>query len=144
MHAIIITLPPPPLQVTSSADGTRFLTGSYNLTFQVFDINANTETIVPLSKTGIDVHATSVRPLARHGSSASSSMMSDVAATSPTTSSGGLTQAAQSALVDTTPGYFDRKVLYFSYSPAEDVVAIAGRNNLFIYNAAPVQNEEKA
>ena len=34
-----------------------------------------------------------------------------------------------------TPGYFDRKVLNFSYSPAEDVVAIAGRNNLFIYNA---------
>ena len=33
------------------------------------------------------------------------------------------------------PGYFERKVLHFSYAPEADVVAVAGRNNLFIYGA---------
>lgn len=92
------------------------MTGSYDLSFQVFDSSADTETVVPLSKTGVNVRPNTVRPL----TSANNQMAID---------------SHGAAAEDFAGGYFDRKVLNFSYSSSEDVVAIAGMNNLFIYSA---------
>jgi len=106
-------------EIAASADGRGLITGTYNDTVKLFDTVHGEETHVSLARmTPSDpaVHK-SLDP-------------SDADAMSAAASS------APSATLD-----FARKVLHYAWHPQSDTVAIAGLNNLHIYNAVRLDGD---
>lgn len=100
-------------EVASSGDSLQILTGSYNNGFKIFDTRNRTDTCVELSK--VRALPPVVRPLPDPRDHSSMMM----------------------AAASHDPGALDfvHKVLHYSWHPETDTVAIAGLNNLYIYNA---------
>ena len=122
LHVSALTKPLPPLRVRHPPP----LTGSYGLSLKVFDTYLGTETHISLSKTISEDTVPLVRPLVSRGGGAQTSPEGGAAATAAS--------RAQNAAIDTlAPSDFDRKLFFSSYAANEDVIAIAGQNNLFVF-----------
>jgi len=94
-------------EVCASPHSSHFVTGSYSNGLHVFDTTRKTDTQIRLDQHR--ARTPSVTPIARVGS------------------------APAAGAHDTID--YARKVLHYSWHPEEDTLAIAGVNNLFIYNA---------
>lgn len=93
-------------EIALNGSGTEILTGSYHNAFSIYDKEGRTEVTMELSK---------VRPRPAAPRSFGSRV------------------AARDFDVDALD--FSRKVLHFAWHPREPIIAIAGLNNLYIYNA---------
>ena len=92
----------------------------------MFDTYLGTETHISLSKTISEDTVPLVRPLMSRGGGAQTSPEGGAAATAAS--------RAQNAAIDTlAPSDFDRKLFFSSYAANEDVIAIAGQNNLVVF-----------
>ena len=105
-------------RVSSSRDGRQVLTGSYNNCCKFYDTIAGTETTVELSK---------ARPKSSVVRNVNCSPGQDLS-TIATGEEDGMSDS-DSLAID-----YSRKVLHCSWHPHEDIVAVAGLNDLFIYS----------
>lgn len=105
-------------QVACSGDARSLMTGSYNNCFKLYDMADNTEVTIELSK------ARPKPPVVRGIEG------TDAAATNAANGGPPFAPAVNSAEID-----FAKKVLHYSWHATEDIVAIAGLNNLYIYHA---------
>jgi serine/threonine-protein phosphatase 2A regulatory subunit B len=168
-------------EVSASADGTRVMTGSYNNSFKVYDVQHGSETSVELNKArpkptvvrriaatavGLGTVARSVTAMEAERTLASYSLAPLARTTSDDVDM--LGGAGGGGAVANAPGGVDqpqpplplgwsvepeydgppggggggaeeeldatRKVLHFCYHPHDDIVAVAGINNLYIYH----------
>lgn len=115
-------------ECAASGDAQALLTGSYNNCFKLYDLARNNETTIELSK--LRPKAPMVRPLGggtRLGATggpaggANGDIIMGGAGLSPTNEP------------DVDDIDFTKKVLHFSWHPTDNVVAVAGLNNLYIY-----------
>ncbi|KAA0150344.1 hypothetical protein FNF27_04818 [Cafeteria roenbergensis] len=106
-------------EIAVSADGRHLLTGTYNDTVKIFDTVHGQETHVSLAT------MQQARPAVRRSLDPSDrDAMAAAAAAGP------------DAQLD-----FARKVLHYAWHPESDTVAIAGLNNLHIYNASRLHDD---
>ena len=122
-------------------DGASFVTGSYSNCVKVYDTTLGSETTLELAKgrprvpeirpmvggVGVPAHAPHASP---------SAMLTDDAG-----GGGGAAMPAAPAYDALPPIYAEdidisKKALHFSWHPSEDIIAIAGLNNLYIYYSA--------
>ncbi len=106
-------------EVCASADGQQILTGSYAGSFKIYDTARNTETSIELSK---------LRP------------RPPIIRRIPPASGAPLQQQQQQqpdGPPHPDPDTLDyaKKVLHYSWHPTDNVVAIVGINNLYLYRA---------
>ena len=105
-------------QVACSGDARSLMTGSYNNCFKLYDTADNTEVTIELSK------ARPKQPVVRGIEG------SDAAALNAGSGGPPFAPPVVASEVD-----FTKKVLHYSWHATEDIVAIAGLNNLYIYHA---------
>jgi serine/threonine-protein phosphatase 2A regulatory subunit B len=116
-------------EVSPACKGSSFITGTYNNSFKIYDTELSTESTVELTKTR--PKAPIVKPIPVASSSDASQpgnqmMMDDL----------------DSRAYNNGPIDFVHKVLHYSWHPTEDVVAVSGINNLYIWNAPPSSNSK--
>jgi serine/threonine-protein phosphatase 2A regulatory subunit B len=107
-------------RVSSSRDGRQVLTGSYNNCCKFYDTVASTETTVELSK---------ARPKSSSVRKVNCSPGQDLSSFATSEDDSGVMSDIDSSAID-----YSRKVLHCSWHPHEDIVAVAGLNDLFIYS----------
>ena len=131
-------------------DGSSFVTGSYSNCVKVYDTAIGSETVLELAK-GLP-RVPQIRPIVGGrgvpagvvGSGASSGSASSAGASAMLTddgaaSGGAATQPAASPVYEALPPLgangvdIAKKALHFSWHPSEDIIAVAGMNNLYIY-----------
>ena len=107
------------------------MTGSYNNSFKIYDVAKQSETTIELSKSKPKPGTT--RPI--HGATAGGGggfggMNGDVMM-------GGVSGSDfhSAPPVDVDDIDFSKKVLHYSWHPKEDIVAVCGCNNLFLFAA---------
>jgi serine/threonine-protein phosphatase 2A regulatory subunit B len=118
-------------RVSSSRDGSKVLTGSYNNCCKIFDMAADSETIIELSKT------LPKPPLVRRIPMGVGSRVEGAAATADGAGEDGEASGAGAGGVgdlDAAGVDFGRKVLHVSWHPEDDIVAVAGLNDLFLFS----------
>ena len=98
------------------------MTGSYNNSFKLYDVEQGIESTLELSKSRPRPPVT--RPIPADPSALTSN--GDVAM-------GGVAGDGSGEGADDID--FTKKVLHYSWHPTEDVVAVCGHNNLFLYTA---------
>lgn len=113
------------------------MTGSYNNCFKIYDLAAGSETTIELAKSRPKPPVT--RPIApppdAGGAGYSNGFPGSAAASNGGDITMGDTGSNSVPPVDIDEIDYAKKVLYYSWHPYEDVVAVAGLNNLYIYNA---------
>jgi len=110
---------------TAGRDGTSVMTGSYSNCFKIYDAAVGSETTIELAKGKPKPPV--MRPILGGagipaGTAASEVMMMDSGY-----------EPAPAIVAEEID--FTKKVLHFSWHPHEDIVAVAGVNNLYIYHA---------
>lgn len=108
-------------EAASSADGSRYVTGSYNNHFVIHHVPSNSS---------VTIEALKDPPRRKPKGGAS------------TKSGAKPKDASQSAISETSPDTpnvnlmdFGKKALHVSYHPSQHVIAVAGLNKLYIYQA---------
>lgn len=113
--------------------GVSVITGSYNNTLRVYDMGADSETTIELSKTRPKAPSSRGIPALGGGSGAGGGAGGDVAMDGSWGSDGGgffgYGGGGGPANVD-----FTKKLLHCSFHPSEPIIAVAGAANLFIYS----------
>jgi serine/threonine-protein phosphatase 2A regulatory subunit B len=110
----------------ASGDGSAVMTGSYNNCFKIYDLARNNETTLELSKLRPKPPVVrSIPPLAGGGGPADGGDIVMGGAGGPTSPPD----------VDVEEIDYTKKVLHFSWHPSENIAAVAGLNNLYIYQA---------
>jgi serine/threonine-protein phosphatase 2A regulatory subunit B len=105
-------------QVACSGDARSFITGSYNSCFKLYDTVDNTEATIELSK---------ARPKPPTVRRIEGSRIDGGSSGGPELPSAPPVSVAE---ID-----FTKKVLHYSFHATDDIVAVAGLNNLYIYHA---------
>ena len=109
------------------------MTGSYNNSFKICDVAQHTETTIELSKSkpkpGTTRNILGMSGASALGGGMGGDMMID----------GNGVNAAYASVppVDVDDIDFSKKVLHYSWHPKEDIVAVCGCNNLFLFAANP-------
>jgi serine/threonine-protein phosphatase 2A regulatory subunit B len=106
-------------QVACSGDARSLMTGSYNNCFKLYNTVDNTEVTIELSK------ARPKPPVVRH--------IDGVPSGDAAMAGGPDFSSVPPVVVGEID--FTKKVLHYSWHATEDIVAVAGLNNLYIYHA---------
>ena len=122
-------------QVCCAGDGTAIMTGSYNNSFKIYDVAKQSETTIELSKSKPKPGTT--RPI--HGTGMGGEGGSYFGLNGDVTMSGTSHDPSihQQPPVDVDDIDFSKKVLHYSWHPTEDIVAVCGCNNLFLFQLPP-------
>jgi serine/threonine-protein phosphatase 2A regulatory subunit B len=126
---------------TAGRDGTSIMTGSYSNCFKIYDTVLGSETTIELAKGKPKQPA--MRPIVGGfglpGGGDGEVVMAEAGAA---LDSGRVTPPPRPLLhyddlppIEVEDVDFGKKVLHFSWHPHDDIIAVAGLNNLYIYHA---------
>ena len=137
---------------TGGRDGSSFVTGSYSNCVKIYDTALGSETTLELAKgrprvpqvrpivggVGVPAHAAAHAHAAAAAAAAAAANSSSAMLTDDGGGGGGAAMPAAPAYGVLPPIYAEdidiaKKALHFSHHPSEDIIAVAGLNNLYIY-----------
>lgn len=106
-------------EVAASPSGNQLLTGSYAGCFKIYDVPQDTETSIELSKLRPRAPVTRRIPVLPAADGSTPAAAADAGPPQP----------------DPDSLDYAKKVLHYSWHPEDNVVAIAGVNNLYLFSA---------